>query len=43
MGNFIFGLIVGAIVTLTLVKWDKVKPLYQKIKGLFSKNVKGEV
>jgi len=37
MGNFIFGLIVGAIAVLVIVKWDKVKPLFQKIKDLFSK------
>jgi len=43
MGNFIFGLVVGAIVTLALVKWEKTKSLFQKIKGWFSKKDKGEV
>jgi hypothetical protein len=43
MGNFIFGLVVGVIATLALVKWEKTKLLFQKVKGWFSKKNKGEV
>lgn len=37
MGNFIFGLIVGALVVLCIWKRENVKELYNKVKELFVK------
>lgn len=40
MGNFILGLIIGALAILCIWKWENVKGLIGKIKGLFKKDDK---